>query len=324
MKLLKFRVTNFRSVKNSGWIETDDVTALIGTNESGKTNILVPLWKLNPAKDGAIDLTADYPRKHYNEFRSLDPQPRFIEAVFNVGDELAAKLSKRPDCLSRNLLRSRSGRMFDGNYTVDFPGAKPARTVDKKRAAGLISSAEVELASLSTLKGDEWLKPEMLKAVGSAKTVLADANEIGAEQLKRVLALLKGVKLDDAPKSSTLVPRYQRISEEVVGLQEEISHTHPNDVEEAHELVVKAMPKFVYYSNYGNLDSEIYLPYVIQNMSREGLGSKEAAKARTLRVLFEFVKLSPQEILALGQEQKPAANQALTQAQIDESSEKTK
>jgi ABC-type cobalamin/Fe3+-siderophores transport system ATPase subunit len=88
MKLLKFRVTNFRSVRNSGWIETDDVTALIGTNESGKTNILVPLWKLNPAKDGAIDLTADYPRKHYNEFRSLKPQPLFIEAHFEVGEPL--------------------------------------------------------------------------------------------------------------------------------------------------------------------------------------------------------------------------------------------
>ena len=146
----------------------------------------------------------------------------------------------------------------------------------------------------------------MLKAVSSAKIVLVEANEIGADKLTRVLALLKGVKLDDAPKSSTLVPRYLRISEEVAALQEDISHTHPNDVEEAVELVIKEMPKFVYYSNYGNLDSEIYLPHVIQNMTRAGLGAKEAAKARTLRVLFEFVKLSPQEILeASGKKKNP-------------------
>ena len=49
MKLKKYQVTEFRSVDDSGWIETDDVTALIGTNESGKTNTLLPLWKLNPA-----------------------------------------------------------------------------------------------------------------------------------------------------------------------------------------------------------------------------------------------------------------------------------
>jgi hypothetical protein len=26
---------------------------------------LLPLWKFNPAKEGAIVPTADYPRKHY-------------------------------------------------------------------------------------------------------------------------------------------------------------------------------------------------------------------------------------------------------------------
>ncbi len=49
MKLTRFKVTNFRSVADSGWIEVDAVTALIGVNESGKTNLLLPLWKLNPA-----------------------------------------------------------------------------------------------------------------------------------------------------------------------------------------------------------------------------------------------------------------------------------
>lgn len=55
MKLKKFRATNFRSVDDSGWIKVEDITALIGTNESGKTNLLVPLWKLNPVRDGEID-----------------------------------------------------------------------------------------------------------------------------------------------------------------------------------------------------------------------------------------------------------------------------
>ena len=33
-------------------IEVDNVTALIGTNELGKANLLLALWKLNPAKEG--------------------------------------------------------------------------------------------------------------------------------------------------------------------------------------------------------------------------------------------------------------------------------
>ncbi len=39
MELKKFRVTDFRSVVDSGWIDASDVTALIGENEAGKTNL---------------------------------------------------------------------------------------------------------------------------------------------------------------------------------------------------------------------------------------------------------------------------------------------
>ena len=69
MTLTRFRVTRFRSVDDSGWIEVDDVTALIGTSEAGKSNILLPLWKLNPAKGGKTIPTADYPRKRFTTFR---------------------------------------------------------------------------------------------------------------------------------------------------------------------------------------------------------------------------------------------------------------
>jgi len=73
MELLRFRVTDFRSVADSGWIDIGKVTALIGENESDKTNVLLPLWKLNPSGDGGeVDPIADYPRARYNDFRDRD------------------------------------------------------------------------------------------------------------------------------------------------------------------------------------------------------------------------------------------------------------
>ena len=50
MILKRFQVTNFRSVADSEWIDTDDVTALIGTNEAGKTNILLPPLEIQPGQ----------------------------------------------------------------------------------------------------------------------------------------------------------------------------------------------------------------------------------------------------------------------------------
>ena len=36
MTLKRFRVTKFRSIMDSGWIDCDDVTSLVGINEAGK------------------------------------------------------------------------------------------------------------------------------------------------------------------------------------------------------------------------------------------------------------------------------------------------
>ena len=39
MELKKFYVTNFRPVMNSGWVDCDSITSLVGINEAGKSNL---------------------------------------------------------------------------------------------------------------------------------------------------------------------------------------------------------------------------------------------------------------------------------------------
>ncbi len=83
--LRRYRVTNFRSVEDSGFLDLDDVTALIGVNESGKTNLLLPLWKLNPAGDGTIDPPSDYPKALFGTIRKAPEAFHFITAEFETG-----------------------------------------------------------------------------------------------------------------------------------------------------------------------------------------------------------------------------------------------
>ena len=52
MQLVAFRIQNFRSIVDTGWhqLAHDNITSLIGQNESGKTSILeglkaFPRWK---------------------------------------------------------------------------------------------------------------------------------------------------------------------------------------------------------------------------------------------------------------------------------------
>lgn len=87
MKLIKFKVTNFKTIEESEWITTNEITCLVGENESGKTNILTALLKLNPAdNDTKIDLLSDYPRQKYTEEREQASTKKFIEAVFKFDE----------------------------------------------------------------------------------------------------------------------------------------------------------------------------------------------------------------------------------------------
>ena len=141
MRLSKFRVRNFRSVEDSGWIEVDDVTALIGINESGKTNLLLPLWKLKPAKDGEINLVADAPRKRYNEIKNLKEKPVFIDAEFEIPEDLIDKIVMVTGATSEDVRVTAVSRRLDGTYEVEFPKAKILRSIPKEEIIPVLKQA---------------------------------------------------------------------------------------------------------------------------------------------------------------------------------------
>ncbi len=297
MRLVAFRVREFRSVDDSGWIETDQVTAMIGTNESGKTNVLIPLWKLNPAKDGAIDPIADYPRKRYHELRAMEKKPVFIEAKFELADsdaEQVSELLKVPVERAREAVVSRD---FDGNYSATFPKASTGAAIEKKAVLAAIDAALTEMKA-SGVDDDEQLRESMVGTATAAKTIAESAGEIiETKAIEAIVVELEKAVPDEPPVDSVVSARFAQLVKVVRGF----SAANAN-VLTACDLVVERLPRFVYYSNYGNLDSEIYLPHVIENLKRTDLGQREQAKARTLKVLFDFVNLSPEEIQEMGQD----------------------
>lgn len=303
MRLLKFRVTGFRSVEDSGWVDTGDVTALIGTNESGKTNLLLPLWKLNPAKDGAIEPVADYPRARFTEIRNAAKKPEFISALFAVSDALAADVVSRTGSTLEVASEVEITRRFDGNYTVNFPKAAEERLTPVTPMLAAMDLATSEIERLVAPKPEEALLASMLAAIVAARAELdVLGTSVGTPHLTHARDALLKVDLEKAPKRSVLAPHFATLIETVTDTLASVTVVDPAKDQAIRTLMLEEMPTFVYYSNYGNLDSEIYLPHVIDNMKREGLGSKETAKTRTLKVLFDFVGLKPQEILDLGRE----------------------
>ena len=114
--LKKFRVKKFRSVKDSNWIEVDNTTCLVGTNESGKTNLLLALWKLNPANDENIDPLSDYPRKQYVDYAKTHGYEVFVSAEFELEASLSNKLSAKTGFHTNLTKRVIVSRKYNGTY----------------------------------------------------------------------------------------------------------------------------------------------------------------------------------------------------------------
>ena len=70
MRLRTVRVKNFKCVQDSTEFKIDDqVTYLVGKNESGKTTLLQAIAKINPVDQGDADFDIlEYPRRHLVEY----------------------------------------------------------------------------------------------------------------------------------------------------------------------------------------------------------------------------------------------------------------
>ena len=71
MLLKSIYVTNYKSIKDSGQIDINDITCLVGKNEAGKTAILEALNKLNPIikEHGLFNVDDDYPRMEVADYK---------------------------------------------------------------------------------------------------------------------------------------------------------------------------------------------------------------------------------------------------------------
>jgi AAA ATPase domain len=83
MQLTKFRVCNFRNVHDSGWIEVDRLTAFVGQNEAGKSNLCEALYLLNPYDEKNCNIDEDWPA---DDWGHKDGHALVCQATFRLSD----------------------------------------------------------------------------------------------------------------------------------------------------------------------------------------------------------------------------------------------
>lgn len=86
LTLVKTQVWKYKSIEDSSPVTlADDVTVLVGKNESGKTAFLEALHKALPLGTIKYDYVADYPRKdlvRYGPQHKAEKYQKVVQLIF--------------------------------------------------------------------------------------------------------------------------------------------------------------------------------------------------------------------------------------------------
>ena len=116
MDLISFRVTMYRGILDSEWVEVNPLTVLVGKNESGKTSLLKALHKLNPYTAEPYVMAKEWPR---GRRRERNQEQEVCRAKFQLSDQEKSELTQIaenatfPDTVEVS-------RNYAGDLKIDF------------------------------------------------------------------------------------------------------------------------------------------------------------------------------------------------------------
>ena len=237
MKLTKVRITNFQSIQDSTEFDIDNVTCLVGKNESGKTALLKALYRLNPIneEDSQFDVIDDYPRGTMNDYEeqvtSGNQEPALVvQATYTLEleDINAVKEVFGPECFKDEdpiviLKKGYSNEPIVTDLNLDTEATLKYLV----EAAGLPTPIEKNLLELQTV--EEKVKSlaggEQTEAAQKLTPILQN---ISAQGL--VYTVFNQILRDNIPKFLYFDQYYQMKGQEnIEALRDRVANNQPVD-----------------------------------------------------------------------------------------------
>jgi predicted ATPase len=158
VKLRKVRVTEFKSIWDTGEFETGEITCLVGKNEAGKTAVLQALHRLNPVESDApvFNVTSDYPRSEVEEYQiQVEAEERehavVVRATFGLSPEEVAAVEEEIGKGSLERPELDLSRGYKGNLFVSLAVKHPEAVAELVRRAELPGTLAVEFSACKSL-----------------------------------------------------------------------------------------------------------------------------------------------------------------------------
>ncbi|QDU68968.1 hypothetical protein [Engelhardtia mirabilis] len=120
--LVGFRVRMFRTVRDSGFVPLAQITALVGSQPSGKTTLIRALRGLDPDTSSPYSLERDWPHDR-RQRRDADQVPCLT--AYRLGESARARLVEQ-GAVAADACGVRVGRTFAGEFVTEAWCGDPA------------------------------------------------------------------------------------------------------------------------------------------------------------------------------------------------------
>ncbi len=295
----EFRIQNYRNIDDSGWIPLETVTALVGRNESGKTALLKALHKFNPATPHPYVPQREFPRDRFTrDFRNAGDWP--VSSVkFSIDEELRHTLAAitAPNEAPKFVVPT---KFYDSSFRYTFePDLKETEIPSDVAIAAVdtLTNAAMRLEAPTLEKEATYtaIRKDLLEWTTTAKARLAEHQNLKTTEGAAVLTTIHAeAQSKGRPETADMVQAFlATVSSPMTAA------SAPPVVGRVIEEVQKHLPVFIYFENYGVLDSAIYLPRLLEDLGR----IPTDPKVRTIDAMFKHVQLTAAEISELGRSQ---------------------
>ena len=168
MQLTRFQITNYRNIIDSGWVDVTGITAFVGQNEAGKSNLFEALYRINPYAPGEdYDIDEDWP---VDDWGNKDPSVFVCRAEFALTPEEIESLyddAEHPEPLPEpESARATEGGLADEKGAPAELPSKLTLVASRTYSSGSTFSVEGQLAEdFDAAKVDAWAKAHAPKFV---------------------------------------------------------------------------------------------------------------------------------------------------------------
>ncbi len=305
MQLKQFRIQMYRCITDSGWVDVDNLTVLVGKNEVGKTSLLRALHKLNPYQKDPYIMDSEWPRGRRQE---REDSQKVCTARFQLDkDEITEIFDLAKVSIDGGIIevsRDYGGQLEVNVEQLVFP--EKLGQADLERLAGLLPPVSETVGA--PFKEKAVLLTRLMRdaIIGDVLVDLSKQGEMQIKSLQRVMS-----NPNNQPSNQNEQQFINTYAGAVTQISEEIEKARP--LRKFLSWVWKRLPTFIYMSDYRAFTGSAQLDQILERQGRKQLTEED-------KTLLMILKLSGLD-LAKEVEKGNSANREQRQYDLDDASE---